>query len=80
MKSIIKNPIFRICGIVVILYYGLFQNKHDPDSLNNRLAPTKIKSNLSEISEKSVYIIQNVKKAEEAQKHPISKDKNGSTP
>jgi hypothetical protein len=68
MGKIIKNPIFRICGIIAILYYGLFQNKYNPDSLNNRLAPERIKSNLSEISEKSAYIIHNVGKAKEFQK------------
>ena len=68
MIKIIRNPIFRICGIVAILYYGLFQNKYETDSLNNRLAPERIKSNLSEISNKSVHIIHNVRKAEEIQK------------
>ncbi len=68
MNSIVKNPIFRVCGIMAILYYGLFQNKHDPDGLSKRLAPGKIKSNLSEISEKSSYIINNVKKVKEIQK------------
>lgn len=75
MNSITKNPIFRICGIALILYYGLFQNKDNPDNLGNRLAPERIKSNLSEISDKSVYIIGNVKKAEEIQKSVTKEDK-----
>jgi len=74
MDKIIKNPIFRVCGIIAILYYGLFQNKNNPESLNSRLAPEKIKSNLSEISEKSVYIIHNVGKAQEFQKSLTTKE------
>ncbi|MCE3255308.1 MAG: hypothetical protein K0R25_802 [Rickettsiaceae bacterium] len=65
MSSLIKNPIFRIIGILVILYYGLFYNNDKPESLKARLAPEKIKSNLSDMSSKSLYIIENVKKAEE---------------
>jgi hypothetical protein len=73
MNKIVKNPIFRICGIIIILYYALFKNQHDPDALNKRLAPEHIKSNLSEISEKSVYIIHNIKKAEEIKKSAAEK-------
>ncbi len=74
MNKLTKNPIFRICGITAILYYGLFHNKHNPDNLANRLDPDRIKANLSEISDKSVYIINNVKKVEEIQKSAIKKD------
>jgi FtsZ-interacting cell division protein ZipA len=74
MGKIINNPIFRICGIIAILYYGLFQNKSNPESLGNRLSPERIKSNLSDISEKSVYIIQNVGKAQELQKANAAKE------
>ncbi len=68
MQKLIRNPIFRIVGVAVILYYGLFYNKSLPDSLGNRLAPDKIKDNLVEISSKSINIIANVKKADEIKK------------
>jgi hypothetical protein len=64
MKKIISNPIFRIAGILAILYYGLLHDKSAPDSLGNRLSAQKVKSNLIEATSKSVYIIENVKKAE----------------
>jgi hypothetical protein len=66
--KLIQNPIFRIIGIGVILYYGLLYNKSHPDSLANRLAPQKVKNNLTEISEKSTNIITNIKKAEDIKK------------
>ena len=64
IKTIINNPIFRICGVVVILYYGLFKNKYEPESLGNRFSAERIKSNISEVSEKSAYIAENIRKAE----------------
>jgi hypothetical protein len=68
ISRLIKNPIFRICGIAAILYYGLFQNKYETDSLGNRLAPEKIKANISDMSTKGAYIVGNVRKAEEITK------------
>ncbi len=67
MQQLIKNPIFRILGVIVILYYGLL-HKETPDSLGNRLAPEKVKSNIQEMSNQSLNIIGNIKKAEEIQK------------
>ncbi|MES2677321.1 MAG: hypothetical protein V4612_03280 [Pseudomonadota bacterium] len=68
MHKLISNPIFRIIGIGIILYYGLLYNKNHPDSLGNRLAPEKVKSDLNEISSKSVNILANIKKAEDIKK------------
>jgi len=62
MIKIAKNPLFRIGGIIAVLYYGLFQSNSE-NGLNKRLSPNKIKSNISEISQKSVYIIDNVQRA-----------------
>ena len=68
MQKLIRNPLFRIIGVTVVLYYGLLHDNHHPDSLGNRLAPEKVKSNLSEMSSQSIYIIDNIKKAEEIKK------------
>ena len=62
MIKIVKNPFFRIFGIVLILYYGFFQSDSEK-GLNKRLAPDKIKSNISELSNKSIYIIENIRKS-----------------
>ncbi|MFT5703296.1 MAG: hypothetical protein ACJAZX_000957 [Rickettsiales bacterium] len=68
MQQLIRNPVFRVVGILVILYYGLFYNKNHPDSLGNRFTPTKITSDIKEVSTKSFEIIANVRKAEELSK------------
>lgn len=72
--TIINHPILRIIGIGAILYYGLFKNSSNPDSLRNRLAPAQVKSNLKDLSQHSVFILENVKKAKE-----IKKDNNTTT-
>ena len=78
MQKLIKNPFFRIIGVIVVLYYGLFYDNSHPDNLKNRLAPEKIKSNLSEISSQGIYIIDNITKAEEI-KRPLA-DQNKTQP
>lgn len=66
--ELLKNPIIKTVGIVVILYFGLFANKENPDSLGNRLAPEQIKKNFGEMREKGNFIIENVKTAQELAK------------
>ena len=66
MIKIAKNPLFRICGIIAVLYYGLFQSNIE-NGLNKRFSPDKIKSGISEMSQKSVEIIHTVKKVKEAE-------------
>lgn len=63
--KLLKNPIIKLLGVGIILYFALFFNNSDPESLGNRLAPGKIKKDLSEAQEKSRFIISNVKMAQE---------------
>jgi hypothetical protein len=74
MIKIVKNPFFRIIGIIIILYYGLFKGESQ-NSLNNRFSPNKIKSNISELSDKSIDIIENIKKSKAENANNIN-DKN----
>lgn len=76
MQKLISNRLFRVVGIVLILYYGLLHDKSNPDSLGNRLAPAKVKSNLKEISNKSVDIMGNLQKAEEFKNEEENNKKN----
>ena len=69
MQNLAKHPLIKIIGIALILYYGLLHNKEHPDSLGNRLSTDHIKNNISDASEKSAYIITNIKKLEEEQKN-----------
>jgi len=66
--EILRNPLIKAIGIITILYFGLFSNKSNPDSLGSRLSSEKIKKNFSEAKEKSKFIITSVQSAQEAAK------------
>ena len=63
MINFISGTVF---GIIAVLYYGLFQSNVE-NGLNKRFSPDKIKSGISEMSQKSAEIIHTVKKAKEAE-------------
>ncbi len=66
--KLLRNPIIKIIGISVILYYGLFANTEKPGSLGNRFSSEQIKKDFSEVREKTVFIAENVKLAREIAK------------
>jgi hypothetical protein len=66
--QLLRNPIIKTIGIVFVLYFALFANKRNPESLGNRLSADNIKKNLNEVSQKSKFIITNVKAAKELAK------------
>lgn len=72
MKSLIHNPIFRIVGVAAILYFALFKNNRDVDSLSNRLKPEKVKSDFADMSAKSTYIMENLRKAQEVEANKVN--------
>lgn len=61
--NLFKNPLVKIIGIVAIMYFALFANKNNPQSLGNRLSSERIKKNLSEMQEKGKFIASNVQAA-----------------
>ncbi len=65
--AIIKNPIFKIVGVSAVLYFALFANKYDPESLGNRLSSENIKKNLDEAQTKTKFIATNIRAAKEYQ-------------
>lgn len=67
--ELLRNPIIKTIGIVTILYFALFADKKNPESLGNRLSPEKIKQHVNEVTEKSKFIITNVQMAKEAIKN-----------
>ncbi len=62
--EILRNPIVKVVGIAAVLYFGLFSNKDNPESLGNRLSPDQIKKNLSEVQDKGRFIVTNVQMAQ----------------
>ena len=66
--ELLRHPLVKTVGIVLILYFALFSNKHNPNSLGNRLSADRVKQNLVEVQEKSQFIVTNVKKAQQLAK------------
>jgi len=66
--ELLRNPLIKTVGIVLILYFALFANKHNPDSLGNRLSPEQIKQSIGEVKDKAQFISANVKIAQEIAK------------
>ena len=65
---LLRNPLVKICGAAVIIYFALFANKHNPDSLGNRLSSENLKKNFHEARKQTRFIIKNVEAAKEYQK------------
>ena len=57
---IIQKPLVKTIGIVAILYFALFANKENPESLGNRLSPDIVKKNLGEAFQKSQFVVSNI--------------------
>jgi hypothetical protein len=64
--TIINNPLFKIAGIGLIVYYGLFSDKSTPESLGNRLSSKNLEKDFNEVKEKSRFIVTNVGAAQQA--------------
>jgi hypothetical protein len=62
--DLLRNPFVKITGVVLVLYFALFANTENPNSLGNRLSSDNVKQDLSEIKEKSKFIVTNVKVAQ----------------
>ena len=67
--EILNNPLIKLTGIVAILYFALFANTENPESLGNRLSPQQMKKDFGEVKDKSLFIITNVKMAQEIAKN-----------
>lgn len=73
--KLLRNPIIKIIGISLVLYYGLFANKEKPGSLGNRFSSEQIKKDFSQVREKTVFIASNVKLAREVAKEKEAEKK-----
>jgi hypothetical protein len=80
MRELIKNPFFRVVGIGLILYYGLFNNTQTPDGLGNRLSPSKVKDGLSQATRQGKHIVGTLKKANKLKESKEGDAENTITP
>lgn len=58
--ALLRNPLVRIIGAAIIIYFALFHDKKNPEALGNRLAPQRVKQELNIAKENSNFIISNV--------------------
>jgi hypothetical protein len=68
IMEILRNPIVKTVGIAAILYFALFYNKENPESLGNRLSPKNIKEGLGEVTKKAQFIAGGISTANEQAK------------
>lgn len=73
--QLLQNPIIKTIGITTILYFALFADKKNPESLGNRLSAERMKENFKEIQNKSQFIMRNVKAAQNHAKIQVLKKK-----
>lgn len=66
--NLTKNRFIKIIGIFLVLYFALFYNKENPNSLGNRWSMENLKNNFGEMNEKSRFIITNVGMARQIEK------------
>lgn len=68
IMEILRNPIVKTVGIAAVLYFALFYNKENPESLGNRLSPQNIKEGISEATKKAHFIAGGISSANEQTK------------
>lgn len=66
--NLLKNPLIKIIGICVVLYFALFANKNNPQSLGNRFSSERIVKDLGDLEEKGRFIATNVNAARALEK------------
>jgi FKBP-type peptidyl-prolyl cis-trans isomerase len=66
---LLRNPIIRACGVAAVLYFALFADKKNPESLGNRLSAENVKKNLGDMTEKGKFIAVNVRTARDMAKN-----------
>ena len=61
--NILRNPVIKIIGTILVLYYALFHNNKNPESMANRFSSTNIQKNVAAAKQNSVSIIHNIERA-----------------
>lgn len=72
ISNFLRIPLVKIVCILVILYFALFSETNNPNSLGNRLSKEEISKNLREAKEKSRFIVSTVNTARDLSKNKVS--------
>jgi len=73
--DLVKNPLFKLVGIILILYFALFSNKSDKRSLGNRYSTQNIKKSIGEAVKQKKEIEEKIRDAKKS-KTNLNKIKN----
>lgn len=73
-NKIISNPLFKIVGIGLILYFGLFSNKYDNRSLRNRFSSDNIKKSVDEIAKQKEFIDKKLETAKKLEQQKLQEE------
>lgn len=68
---ILKNKLVKLCGIFLILYYGVYNNDR-PGGLGERLSEEKVKEGVKDARDQSYYILEQIRKAKELEASRVS--------
>lgn len=66
--DLLRNRLVKITGIVTILYFALFSNTYNPNSLGNRFSKENLKKNFDAAQEQGKFIATNLKIARDLEK------------
>lgn len=66
--DLLRNPLVKITGILTILYFALFSNTYNPNSLGNRFSKENLKKNFDAAQEQGKFIATNLKIAQDLEK------------
>lgn len=72
--NLVNNPIFKLVGIGLIIYFALFHDTSNKDNLRNRISSDKIKKNLVHIRDKASYIKENYDKSKKHDQELVKKE------
>ncbi len=64
ISNILRNPLVKIIGTIIILYYALFYNNKNPESVANRFSSDSIHKNIDTAKHNSNSIIMGIQRAQ----------------
>ena len=67
--NIVNNPLIKIVGIILIIYFALFHDTKHKENLRNRLSKEKLKDNASYVENTAISAINNLNKVSEYNKN-----------
>lgn len=71
-NDLFKHPLIKLCAIGLVIYFALFANTDNPDSLGNKITKERLKKNFEQAKEKQQFISKNIAAAKKFAKENSS--------